>query len=164
MNHPELIIVPSLFLLIGYVVWVSVTAVQRRQRLKLMTDFHGKLLDRLGTVKDFGEFLHTPAGSRFMQDLASEPVTTGPKDRILRAAQLGIVLFCVGGGFLLVSFFWSPFAPESGQNGFATVGVIAVSLGVGFMISAFASYRLAGVLGLLDRTGDTRQLPAASQL
>jgi hypothetical protein len=149
--QPEIIILPAFSFTIGYIVWVTVNAWQRRQRLKLVTEFNSRLLDRLGSVKDFTEFLHTPAGARFMQDLSSEPVTTGPRERILRASQTGVVLIFLGIGLLLVSFFWSPFAPETGQNAFAVIGMIALSLGVGFTVSAVASYRLAGVLGLLER-------------
>lgn len=162
--NPEIIIIPAFFVMVGYVVWVTVTAWQRRQRLKLVTDFNSRLLERLGTVKDFSEFVQTPAGARFLQDLSSEPVTTGPKERILRASQVGVVLICLGIGLLLVSFFWSPFAPQTGQNAFAVLGMIALSLGVGFAVSAFASYRLAGMLGLLHRDGRGPEAAASAHI
>lgn len=155
MNRPEIIIVPSFFLMVGYVVWVTVTAWHRRQRLRMMTDFNTRLLDRLGSVKDFGDFLQTSAGARFMQDLASEPAPmSGPQERILRASQMGTVLVFLGLGLLTVSFFWSPYAPERGQPVLATLGAIALSLGLGFAASAVASYRVAGALGLLQKTAD----------
>lgn len=163
-SHPEVIIIPAFFVMVGYVVWVTVTAWQRRQRLKLVTDFNSRLLERLGTVKDFSEFVQTPAGARFLQDLSSEPVMTGPKERILRASQVGVVLVCLGIGLLLVSFFWSPSAPDTGQNAFAVLGMIALSLGVGFTVSAFASYRLAGMLGLLHRDGHRSEAAASAHL
>lgn len=164
MNHTEVIIVPSLFFLIGYIVWVTVNAWQRRQRLRMVTEFNSKLLDRLGTVKDFSEFLQTEAGGRFMQDLGSEPpMASGPHERILRAAQLGTVLICLGVGLLLLSFF-SPFSLGYSQPGFNAVGTISLSLGIGFVISAVASYRLAGALGLLSRAPDTPQIPVASRV
>jgi predicted phage tail protein len=162
-NHPEVFIVPTFWFLIGYIVWVWVTTSQRKQRLKLVTEFHTRLLDKLGSVKDFGEFLQTDAGSRFMKDLAAEPVTVGPVDRIMRAAQAGVVLIFLGLGLLMVSFFWSPYAPESGQNAFGAIGAIALSLGVGFVVSAAASYRLAGALGLLNRNTESASVPAASR-
>ena len=89
---------------------------------------------------------------------------TGPKDRILRAAQVGVVLGCLGIGLLLVSFFWSPSAPDGGQSAFAVLGMIALSLGVGFTVSAFASYRLAGVLGLLHRDGHGPEAAASAHV
>lgn len=165
MNHPEVIIVPSLFFMIGYIVWVVVTASQRKHRLRLVTEFHSKLLDKLGSVKDFGEFLQTEAGARFMKELAAEPITVGgPHERILRAAQLGVVLVCLGFGLPSISFFWAPGAAESGQNAFAAMGAISVSLGFGFIASTIASYRLAGALGLMPRRDESSSAPAASQV
>ena len=92
MNHPEIIIVPTIFATIGFVAWVAITGWQRRQRLKLVTDFNSRLLDRLGSVKDFSEFLQTAAGAQFMDNLATDAPSQAPYERILRATQLGIVL------------------------------------------------------------------------
>jgi hypothetical protein len=151
-EHSEVVIFPSFFFMIGYLVWVLTTAWSRRQRLRMLTDFNTRLLDRLGSVKDFGEFLQTEAGARFMRELAAEPVSAGgPQDRILRAAQFGAVLGFLGIGLLFLSFFWSPYASERGQTVFATIGAIALSLGIGFAASAFISYRLAGALGVISR-------------
>ena len=105
MNHPEVIILPALFLTVAYVCSLAMSAWQRRQRLRLVTEFNTRLLERLGSVKDFGEFLATDAGARLMHDLGSEPLAGGPPDRIMRAAQLSAVLICLGLGLLLRSFF-----------------------------------------------------------
>ena len=160
---PEVIIVPSLFFMIGYVVWVLANTWSRRNRLKLVTEFHSKLLDKLGSVKDFGEFVQTEAGARFMADLGAEPAGIGgPHERILRAAQLGTVLVCLGIGLLMLSFF-SPTLAGRGREAFNAVGTIALSLGVGFVISAAASYRLSGRLGLLSRASDTAREALSSR-
>ena len=124
-----------------------------------------RMLDKLGSVKDFSEFLHTPAGARFMHDLAAEPqASDGPKQRILRAAQLGIVLSSLGLGLLALSFFWSPYASDNGQTTFASLGVIALSLGIGFGVSAAASYRVSGALGLLGGRESSAGAPATSEV
>lgn len=161
MQNPEIIIVPAFFATIAYVAWVWLSTSQRKQRVKLLTEFHTRLLDKLGSVKDFGEFMQTDAGSKLMADLASEPVSAGPHDRIMRAAQIGIVLVCLGGGLLMLSFF-SPLAAS--QEGFTAIGAIALSLGIGFVLSAVASYRLAGMLGLLARTPGATVEPATSRV
>jgi hypothetical protein len=154
MNQPAIVIVPAFFFMVGYIVWVVTAAIQRKQRVKLITEFHSRLLDRLGSVKDFNDFVHTEAGSRFVQELASEaPAPSAPQERILRAAQFGSVLVCLGFGLLLLTFF-SPITIQAGRAGFNALGTIALSLGIGFIISAVASYRLAGMLGLLSRRSD----------
>lgn len=159
----DIIIPVSLFFLVGYIVWVWVTATQRKQRLRLLTEFHSRLLDKLGSVKDFGEFLQTDAGSRFMGDLAAEPAAAGTHERILRATQVGIVLIFLGLGLLTLGFFWSPYAPESARRTFGAFGTISLSLGIGFVVSAAASYRLAGTLGLLNRPAEPSTIPAPSR-
>ncbi len=158
--NPDFVIFPAFFATIGYVVWVTLDSWQRRQRLRLASDFNTRLLERLGSVRDFNEFLQTPAGSRFMADLAAEPSTTSPKDRILRATQIGVVLICLGLGLLLLSFFSQ--MPEA-MAGFEVTGAIALSLGIGFAVSAAASYRLAGALGLIAQDGAPSRQPAPVQ-
>lgn len=163
MNHPEIVIVPFIFATIGYITWVLVTAWQRRYRIRATAEFHGKLLDKLGSVKDFGEFLQTEAGARLIADLGSDAgAPGGAHERILRAVQLGTVLACLGIGLLLLTFF-SPTMPDDAQHAFNAFGVIALSLGIGFALSAVASYRLAGNLGLLERTAASRRVTASSQ-
>ena len=160
---PEVIIVPSLFFMIGYVVWVLANTWSRRSRLKLVTEFHSKLLDKLGSVRDFGEFVQTEGGARFMADLGAEPASIGgPYERILRAAQLGIVLLCLGVGLLLLSFL-SPTLAGRVQESFNAFGTVTLSLGVGFIISAVASYRLSGKLGLLGGASSATREPRASR-
>ncbi len=163
MIQPEIVVVPVVFATIGYITWVLVTAWQRRYKIRAMTEFHGRLLDKLGSVKDFGEFLQTEAGARLVADLGSDTApASGAHDRILRALQLGAVLACLGAGLLLMTFF-SPTLDTDAQHVFNAFGVIALSLGVGFLISAAASYRLAGNMGLLERSSLQRRAAVPSQ-
>src|SRR5262245_37116222 len=152
MRSPEIIIVPALFIMIGFIIWVLVTGSQRRLRLKLMTDFNSKLLDRIGSVKDFNEFLQTEGGSRFIDSLTVERASTRPIDGILRAGQIGIVLMTLGLGMLSLEwYFTARYANEGDFEVMTVIGAIALSLGAGFLISAVASYRMSRSLGLLDR-------------
>ncbi|MGC4085164.1 MAG: hypothetical protein QM736_24360 [Vicinamibacterales bacterium] len=158
MSHPEIIIVPSLFASVAYIVWVLANTYQRKQRIRLLTDFHSRLLDRIGSVKDFGELMQTDAGSRFLIDLTSEPTpTSGAKERILRATQIGVVLICLGIGMMALPLL---VAIPGDVDGFTITGCISLSLGIGFVLSAIASYRLSGALGLLDRAAPHSTTPA----
>lgn len=148
MVHSEVIIVPSLFFMIGFIVWITISGWQRRQRMKLVTDFHTRLLDRLGSVKDFNEFIHTEAGAQFMNSIGTEPETSGPHERILRATQIGIVALSLGIGLFSIGRFGS-FEDAVSRQGFVTLGIIVLSLGIGFVVSAAVSYRLASTLGVL---------------
>ena len=147
--HSELVIVPTLWFLIGFIFWIAATGWQRRTRLKMVSDFNSKLLDRLGSVKDFHEFIQTEAGAQLMTSMGTEPDAPGPQERILRATQLGIVLLSLGIGLFLVGRYAGLTDPD-GRAGFMAIGGITLSLGIGFMISAAASYRIASMLGLLQ--------------
>ena len=136
----------TFFPLIGFVVWTAATTWQRRQRVKLLTDFHTRLLDRLGSLESFSEFLQTPAGTRFMETLSAEPAPAGgPSDRIMRALQSGMVLLSLGVGLLVVA----RYTATDVHDAVIVVGAIALSLGMGFLLSSAASYRVAASLGLL---------------
>lgn len=148
----EMIVAPAFFFTVAFCVWVLVNAWQRRMRIRLMSDVNNKLLERIGSVKDFNEFLQTEGGTRFMDSLTVERLTTRPQDSILRAVQIGIVLLVLGIGFLgLGSYFSARYAATGDDFEMLTVvGVIAGSLGLGFLLSAGASLRLAKSLGVLD--------------
>jgi hypothetical protein len=151
--RPEMIVLPAFFLMIAFCISVLVSAWQRRLRFRLMSEVNNKLLDRIGSVKDFNEFLQTEGGTRFMDSLTVERETTRPQDSIFRAIQFGIVLLTLGLGFLALGWY---FAARYGTIGddfevLTVIGVIAGSLGLGFLISAAASFRLAKTLGVLER-------------
>lgn len=165
--RPEMIVLPAFFLLIAFCISVLVNAWQRRLRIRLMSEVNNKLLDRIGSVKDFNDFLGTEGGTRFLDSLTVERETSRPQDSIFRAIQFGIVLLTLGLGFLALGWY---FAARYGASGddfevLTVIGVIAGSLGLGFLISAAASFRLAKTLGVLERPApgtsrDARQ-PAA---
>lgn len=163
----EMIIAPAFFIMLGFIIWVLVNGWHRRLRVKLTTDFNSKLLDRIGSIKDLNEFLQTEGGASFMENLTLERPTTRPLDSILRALQIGIVLLTVGLGLLGLGWYFSARYGSLGDDFevLTVLGVIAGSLGLGFLISAGASYRLGRTLGVLegpDGSGAPRHRDATS--
>jgi hypothetical protein len=142
----EMIVAPSFFFMVGFIIWTSTTAWQRRQRLRLLMDFNTRLIDRLGSVSDFGEFAASEAGTKFLGSVMAEAPPLRPGERILRAIQVGIVSIALGFGLLSLGWY---FQAES-NDAFIVVGVIALSLGIGFLLSSLASYRISASLGLLS--------------
>lgn len=163
MRNPEIIIIPTFFFMIGYICWLWAGTAQRRARLKLISELNNKLLEKLGSVQDFSALLQTEAGAKFMQNIASDPPLQGigPQRRILIAAQTGAVLICLGLGLLALGIFSQ--LPGRADDGFTTLGVIALSLGVGFVISSITAYRLSSTLGLLNSLPDARALDRISE-
>jgi hypothetical protein len=140
----------TFFPLIGFVVWTAATTWQRRQRVKLLTEFQTRLLDRLGSLEDFTTFLQSRAGAQLMESFSAEPPQPGgASDRILRAMQTGIVLLSLGAGALLVG----RYAAADVREVLTVVGALALSLGLGFLLSSAASYRVSLALGVVRRSG-----------
>jgi len=147
----EFLIPVSFFFLIGFTFWVAITGWQRSRRVKLVVDFNMRLLDRLGSVKDFGEFLQTESGATFLRSFATESPVTSPQQRILRAAQVGIVLLSVGIGILMSTRLHAFTNTEDVRSALLLIGMVVTSLGVGYLVSCAVSYRLATALGVLGK-------------
>jgi hypothetical protein len=143
------------FLIItGVIVWLIrmiVTSRRWNKLSKVQYDVHSKLLERFSTNEDLLAYMQTPSGRRFLESapirLPDEPRSMmAPFSRILWSVQAGIVLVLTGIGLLYVS---ATFIDEPAQF-FMVIGVVTLSLGGGFIVSAIAAYGLSRKLGLLD--------------
>jgi hypothetical protein len=134
----------SFFGMISFVIWVLANAWQRRQHVKLVTDFNNRVVERLGSMKEFSEFLHSDGGDRLMKALTAERASFGPRDRILVSVQTGVVFVTVGLGLFLVG------GRTTGDEHevIRVISVILLSLGVGLVLSSAASFWVARHLGM----------------
>jgi hypothetical protein len=140
---------------IGLLVWLIRTIVDYRRwsRLaKVQTDVHTKLLDRFTANDDLLAYIQSPAGSKFLESspirLDARPQAVGaPLGRILWSVQGGLVLVAGGIGLELVG---ARVADEAAQPLHA-LGVLAIALGLGFVISAVVSFVISQRLGLIER-------------
>jgi len=112
-------------------------------------------MDRLTSNEELLAYIQTPAGKRFLES-APIPLDAGPQpmaaplNRILRSAQTGLVL-AFGGIGLFYAF--SRLQPEKGDfEPMFVISVLAVALGIGFIISAVVAYVFSQRLGLLQNT------------
>ena len=144
---------------LGVFIWLVRSIIDHRRWLRLsrvQAEVHTKLLDRLTTNEDLLTYIQSPAGRRFLESapipLDQEPrATTAPVSRIIWSLQAGLVLAALGSGFWFVQQNVSPEAAE----GFFIIGVLAVSLGVGFTASAVMAYVVSVRLGLVPRAKST---------
>lgn len=142
--------------------WLIRTFIEQKRWNRLsknQIDVHNRILDRFGSSEELLEYVRTSAGTRF---LAAAPIAvhaergSSPQARIVRSVQIGVVVACAALGMLLIS---AAFDDEGAQVLFA-LGVIALSIGLGFIGSAAVSNVLSQRLGLWEpiRPGERDEL------
>ena len=154
----EIIIVPSLFFMIGYIVWVIVDGYRRRQQTRVFTEFHSKLLDRIGSAKEFAEFFSSDAGDRFLTALSNSE-GAAPQLRILRSLQTGLILFALGIGLFMLTNERN-FELDT-MDGLMVTATAATAIGAALVVSTGMSYVLSKLMGLIDRPRVTRDTNAS---
>jgi hypothetical protein len=134
---------------IGWLVraWIEQKRWSRLSRTQ--TEVHNKILDRFGSSPELLEYIKSPAGTKFLESapisVRAEPSSlSAPMARVMWSVQLGVIIAAASVGMLLVS---GRFDKDSGQGLFA-LGMIALSIGVGFIGSAAVSLFLSRRLGL----------------
>ncbi len=134
----------GVIILIGWVIGVVVSALKQRAHLRTQTEFHNRLLEKFGSAAEFTAYLQSEAGQRFFEGLTTERIT--PTTKILGSVQKGAILSLLGIGLLIIG---NIFSTPQGGDALIIFGVIALTLGVGFLVSAAISYRLSKAWGLI---------------
>ncbi len=147
----EIIIVPSALLMTAYVFYVIANAFTRRQQLRSSTDFQTKLLDRMGNMSEFSEFLNSEGGKKFLNTVGSESGGMAHQ-RVLRAFQSGIVMLCLGVGIFL--YLSGARVNSDTYESLGFVGTVSAAVGLGLLISGYVSLRLSRRMGLINRESD----------
>jgi hypothetical protein len=136
--------------------WVIKYIVDHRRWLRTsrtQSEVHAKLLERMTSNEDLKTYMESEAGQRFLQasplalESANQQSMGAPFSRILWSVQVGVVMIALGIGFMFVK---RGLDPEV-QQMIGAWGTLAIALGVGFAISAAASYVISSKLGLLDQ-------------
>lgn len=136
--------------------WLARAAIDHRRWLratKIQVDAHTKIVDRLSSNEDLLAYMQSPTGQRFLSAslgvpaAGAAPTAVGaPFNRILWSVQAGIVM---GAGGLGLWFAKNGVIDEVGQP-MHVMAILAMTLGAGFVVSAFASYALSRQLGLVQ--------------
>lgn len=141
---------------LGWLIRMLIEQKRWKQLSRTQSEVHNKILDRFSTSEQLLEYIHTPAGGKFLE---SAPIPlhverppsgrTSLATRIVWSVQLGVVVAIAGLGMLLLS---AVFEKDSSQGLFA-LGAIALCVGAGFIASAFVSFYLSRRLGLWEDGG-----------
>ena len=145
----------------GTLAWLIRTAIDYRRwgRLaKVQAEAHTKLHDRFTGNDELLAYVQSSAGARFLK---SSPITLdgsnkpmgAPLARILWSMQAGVVLAAAGIGLNYVSRNVETYRAEP----LFMFSTLALSVGVGFMVSAAASYVMSKRLGLLGDRVETEE-------
>jgi hypothetical protein len=126
------------FAFVGFILWLLMPVFQEKARRR--AELQGRVLERFGSAREFIDFLGTDDGRRFQEWLSGRRST--PHARILTAVQSGLVLVALGLGLFLASL-------KMNEEELITGSAVAACLGLGFLASAWASYRLSRAWGLL---------------
>ena len=138
--------------------WLVRAAIDHRRWLratKIQTDAHTKIVDRLSSNEDLLAYMQSATGQRFLTaslgmpsaaEVAAPQIVGAPFNRILWSVQAGIVLAAAGLGL----WFAKNGVIDEVAQPLLVISILAIALGVGFVVSAFASYALSRQLGLVQ--------------
>jgi hypothetical protein len=143
-------VVISTFL--GFFAWVLRTVIDHRRWLrqsKVQVEVHAKVLDRLSSHDDLLAYVQSPAGRRFLEaapiEVDGQPrPSNSALTRVLFSVQAGLVLLALGVGFWVAQVRLG----DAGK-GFSLLSTLGMALGVGFVLSALASYAISTRHGLI---------------
>ncbi len=129
---------------VAWIVWV-VSGNQRRKRVaEIQREMHMKLFEKFGTSQELLDYLKSEAGRRFLDSATIEHAR--PTGRILGSIQTGLTLLVTGLGLLFLHGRLPSWSDDT-----LVFGVLAVALGIGFLLSAGVSYWLSKAWGLFDK-------------
>jgi len=130
--------------------WVIFTTIRRYKIAKVQAEVQAKLLEKVGSGQELLAYAQTDTGMQLLESLKVERVA--PHGRIIGALQTGIIFLMLGLALLILRYQVS----VADQEGFVILGTLSSSLGVGFALSAAASYYLSKSFGLLNGSASRR--------
>lgn len=148
MDLTAIVAIVAVFGSFSFLAWVVTDAIRRRRQLQVAADFHSKLLDKMQSPRELSDFLDSPGGSRFIHSISME--RSHPAHRVLRATQVGVVLVAAGIGCRLVAA--QQVLHRDAVEGFTVLGILLLSIGIGYLFSAGLSYGLSRSFGLFNDT------------
>ena len=146
---------------IGTVGWILRSGIDYRRwqrAMRIQTDAHTKIVDRLASNDDLITYMNSAAGQRFLTaapmgaaviDTHALPVNA-PVNRILWSVQAGVVLAVAGIGLFIAK---SSIIDEAAQA-MHVLAILVMALGFGFVLSALASWALSRQFGLVQSRTD----------
>jgi len=144
---PDFIVAVTLPSMFAFFVWMIFATFRRYKIARLQADVQSRLLEKIGTGQDLLAYAQTDAGRQLLESLQVERIIhQAPYSKIIGALQAGIVLSFFGAALLWLRGHVS----VSNVDGFTIFGALSLAVGMGFGVSAAASYYLSRSFGLLN--------------
>jgi hypothetical protein len=142
-------------IVISVMIWLVRAFIQHRRWLKtsqIQTEVHTKLMERMHNNEELLTYIQSPAGRRFLESApvrpeVETPQLSAPVGSIIWSLMAGVVLTTVGVGLR----YSANFIVDEAHQAFVVVGVIVLSLGLGFILAAVMAYVLSSRLGLFPQ-------------
>lgn len=134
-----IIVLPAMFLFWAWVVWIILE--WRKMRHKSL--LQNKVVDKFQTGQEFGDFLESPGGHKFLSFLKFNGVA--PREKILSYLTRGIIITAFGISLIIIGQIF----PE-GSKHLLAFGIVFIALGVGFLMSTLISYILCKKWGIIE--------------
>ncbi|HET8772341.1 MAG TPA: hypothetical protein VFP80_01065 [Thermoanaerobaculia bacterium] len=106
----------------------------KARRAEVQAEVQSRLIDRFGSAPELIDFLQSPAGRQFVTGVQSAPALLA-RERILSGFSRAIVLSMLGAAFLALTFWYN--------DDFAVPASILFSLGIGYLLATFVTWRLS---------------------
>jgi hypothetical protein len=146
---------------IGTIGWILRSGIDYRRwqrAMRIQTEAHTKIVDRLASNEDLVAYMNSAAGQRFLAaaPMAPAPFDTyamplnAPVNRILWSVQAGVVLAVAGAGLFVAK---NSIVDEAAQA-MQVLAILVMALGFGFVLSALASWALSRQFGLVQSRTD----------
>ena len=141
-----------LIMLGAIIIWLVRAFIQHRRWLRasqVQADVHTKLMERMTNNDELLAYVQSPAGRRFLEAAPLRPEADGPSfsapvGSIVWSLMAGVVLTVLGVGFRYAG----TFVKDDAHDAIVVVGVIILSLGLGFVLASLMAYVLSSRLGL----------------
>jgi hypothetical protein len=137
------------------ITWLVRAFIQHRRWLKasqVQADVHAKLMDRMTTNEELLTYVQSPAGRRFLEAAplrpeADSPSFSAPVGSIIWSLMAGVVLTVLGVGFRYAG----NFVKDDARDAVVVVGIIILSLGLGFIFASLIAFAVSSRLGLFPQ-------------
>lgn len=135
--------VAAFFGVFGWIIRLLLTHRKQMKIAKLQSELHKQLLDKFDSTEELRRFLESDSGRNFIDTAPVE--RSSPHGRIMGALQAGLIMVAAG----LACLFLQHQIPD-GREAFVFLGAMGLALGLGFLLSAGASYFLSKKWGLIN--------------